>query len=728
MFFKQKLQGFILILACSMINFGTVLAQTKKIDSLLRRAASYTKQDDVRAKILFDLATHTLPHSPKSALKYPEEILSFENQIKDKNIVSATHRIKGLIHFHLAMYTEALTSLNKALSLSIQLKNDLQIGAALSNIGAVYLVQSKFPESLKYLLDALKSFEKNKNEQQAANDLGTIGIVYTEMGDFTEAMKYYQKSLALHYKLKNYVGQSSILANIGIIQFKNKNIPEAIKYSQKSLKIADSIADLRATARENGNLSAYYNELKNNDLALMYGLKAIEINTKTNNKRSLGINMQNVSAAYLGNGNYQKAKSYGLKAFQTGTELNITEIKRDASLGLSEVYEALRMPDSALLYYKQYTKFADTISNDKKKNEITRMGIQFDFDKKEFSYRQKELLTGAQLKQQQLELALSQAELQKGLQFRDLQTVQLQNEKLRSEEKEKQLLIARNKEKLQASKVNELSQQQKLNKLELKQLWLYGILALVVLMSVLVYLLNLHRIRRLKYKNEIQHHQYQLSESELKAIRSQMNPHFIFNVLNSIEAYVMDNEKRKASRLIQKFAALSRLILENSTKSLVSGDKEWKALMLYTELEAMRYDDTFTYTFTVADEIQLKTLYLPPMLIQPLIENAILHGLIIEPKAGAHLAVTIQRKEDKIRITVEDNGVGIGNATNKNLMGGVKEISMGLASIQERIDMINKQQTGKKASFTIDPAADQRGTIAVVCLPLYYHNALHDIN
>lgn len=716
---KQKLLVYIFILICWTVSSNTALAQSKKIDSLLKRAASHTKQDDVRAKILFDLTTQTLPHNAKSALKYSEEILSFENQIKDKNIVSATHRIKGVIHVHLAMYPEALTSLNKALSLSIQLKNDLGIGAALSNISTVYLIQSKFPEALKYLLDALKSFEKNKNEQQAANDLGTIGIVYTEMGDFTEAMKYYQKSLALHQKLKNYVGQSSVLANIGIIQFKNKNFSEAIKYSQKALKIADSVADLRATARDNGNISAYYNELKNHDLALTYGLKAIEINTKTNNKRSLGINMQNVSAAYLGKGNYQEAKSYGLKALQTGNDLNITELKRDASLGLSELYDAMKMPDSALIYYKQYTKFADTISNDKKKNEITRMGIQFDFDKKEFTYKQKELLTGAQLKQQQLQLALNHVELQKGLQFRDLQAIQLQNEKLQSEEKEKQLLIARNNEKLQASKVNELSQQQKLNKLELKQLWLYGILALVVLMSVLIYLLNLYRIRRLKFKNELQQHQYQLSESELKAIRSQMNPHFIFNVLNSIEAYVMDNEKRKASRLIQKFAALSRLILENSTKSLVSGDKEWKALMLYTELEAMRYDDAFTYTFTAAHDIHLKTLLLPPMLIQPLIENAILHGLILDPKADAHLAVTIKRKEDKIHITVEDNGVGIGNTENKNAMNGVKEMSMGLPSIQERIDMINKQQSGNQASFTIRSGANQRGTLAIICLPFF---------
>nr|WP_198160781.1 tetratricopeptide repeat protein [Pedobacter panaciterrae] len=730
---KQKVSSYILILISCLINLDTVLAQNKKIDSLLKVIEAHPQQDDVRATFLLDLTKLTIVNDAKSSLKYPNEVLSFQNNIKDKNIVSTAHRFKGLVYFHLAMYPEALISLNKALSMAIPLKNDFAIGGGLSNIGLVYMTQSKFPEALKYYLEGLKRFEKIKNELETTRTMANIGIVYTEMGDYAEAMKYYQRVLPLFQKLKDYEGQSSILANIGILHYKNKNIPEAITYSQRSLKIADSTQHLRASARENGNLSAYYTELKHYDLALGYGLKAIEINKKTGNKKSLGINMQNVSGAYLGKGKYAEAKSYGLKALQISQEVNITELKRDASKGLSEVYEALRMPDSALLYYKQYTKFADTISNDKKRNEITRMGIQFDFDKKELSYQQKELLTGAQLKQQQLELALNQAELQKGLQFRDLQTVQLQNEKLRSQEKEKQLLIARNNAKLQASKVSALSQQQKLNKLELKQLWLYGILALVVLGSVLVYLLNLYRIRRLKFKNELQHeqaaqselklkHQHQLTESELKAIRLQMNPHFIFNVLNSIEAYVMDNEKRKASRLIQKFASLSRLILENSTKSLVTGDKEWKALMLYTELEAMRYENAFTYSFTVLDDIQLKTLYLPPMLVQPLIENAILHGLIIEPKAEAHLSVILQVQGDRISITVEDNGIGLENNSTKNAKNPVKEHSLGLASIKERIDMINRQQSAHQASFTIGSGANQQGTIAIICLPFFNGN------
>lgn len=732
MYFKHKARiCIVFIMVCLLMNPTGIFAQNKKIDSLSQALNMHPKKDDQRARILFDLAAQNLQYDATSALKYVDEIISFDDKITNKNIVSAAYRVKGIVFYHLSKYNEALLLLNKALVIDNRLGSNDGAGGDLGTIGLIYMTQSKFPEALKYYLESLSRFEKTKkNQVDEALTLVNIGTVYNEMGNLEQAMSNYQKSYQLFQKIGHFPGQANTLTNIGIIHYKNKNIAEAIRYSERSLSIVDSLKDLRGIARENGNLSAYYNVLEYYDVALAFGLKAVELNNTTGNKKSQGMNMQNVSAAYLGKGMLQEAKSYGLKALQTGTELNVTELERDASKGLSEVYEALNMPDSALIYYKQYTKLADTISNDKKKNEITRMGIQYDFDKKELSYKQKELLTAAQLKQQQLQLALNQADLQKGIQLRNLQTIQLQNEKLLSEEKEKQLIISRGNEKLQASKVNALSQQQKLNQLELKQLWLYGLLALVILMSVLVYLLNLYRIRKLKYKNELQHqqaaqnelklkHQYQLSESELKAIRAQMNPHFIFNVLNSIESYVMDSEKRKASRLIQKFASLSRLILENSTKSLVKGDKEWKALMLYTELEAMRYDDAFTYTFTVDEDVQLQTLYLPPMLIQPLIENAILHGLIVNPKAGAHLSVSLQKNGTGICVTVADNGIGIENSINNTTPGSVKEISMGLASIKERINMINQQQPGNKASFNIRNNTDGPGTVATLCLPFF---------
>ncbi|MCF2517702.1 tetratricopeptide repeat protein [Dyadobacter sp. CY351] len=703
-------------------------AQTGKIDSLTQLLKTHAQKDQKRAQILLNLGSENMRLSPKLALPYAEEVLSFQDNMKDKTYISNAHRMKGISQFYLSMYPEALESLNKALSIDNAVNNAVGTAADLSNIGLVYMTQSKFAEALKYYLEALQKHEVLKNELNVAITLTNIGTVHNEMSDYKVAMQNYQRALPIFRKYKHAVGQSSTLTNIGTIHFKNNNIDEAIKYSKMSLAITDSIGDTRGSARENGNLSAYYSKLRQSDLALKYGFKAIEGNEKLSNTKSLGFNMQNISDAFYQQQDYAKAKTYGLNALKIARDLDVAEIKRDASLGLSEIYHALKAPDSTLFYYKLFKEYGDSISNDKKKNEITRMGMKYEFDKTEAIYKQKQVLAEGQLKQNQLQLALNNAELQRGLQLRNLQNALLENEKLVRREKERQLLISKNNEKLQSSKLNALSQEQKLNQLEIRQLWLYGILAIIILASVLIYILNLNRIRRLRFANILQRqeaeqstlkleYQYQLSESELRAIRSQMNPHFIFNVLNSIESYIMDNDKRTASRLIQKFASLSRLILENSTKSLVPADKEWKSLQLYTELEAMRYNNSFTYSFVLSPDISLPTILLPPMLIQPLIENSILHGIIGAGIPDAYIAVAMQRSDQTLLITVTDNGIGLHGKTNRTVINVNKEKSIGLKSIKERIDLINTQYPGS-ASFSIEQRADQQGTIAHISLPL----------
>jgi len=726
------------IVVTTIILFATLvtnctLAQNRQIDSLNNLLNLHSNKDEKRASILYDLAVSKMRIDINKSFEHIDEIISFQDKIAKKKLVANTYRVKAILQYFTSKFPEALESLNNALKIDNALKDNSGIGKDLSTMGLVYMAQSKFPEALRCYLVALTKFDAKKDELDIAATNSNIGTIYNEMGNLSQAMENYQKSYVIHKKHKNYINQVNTLTNMASIFYKKKDLNEAIKYSKLSLKLADSIADLGAIARESGNLSGYYSHQMQPDLALTYGLKATEINKKLKNKRSLAYNYVNVSSAYYKKEDYKQSKIYGLMAYNIGKELNITEITRDASLGLSEVYEAVKMPDSALFYHKAFYKFADSIGSDKKKTEITRMGIQYDFDKKELSYQQKQSLADAQLKQQSLQLALNNAELQKTIQLRDLQRISLENEKLINQEKEKQLIIAKNKEKLQANRVNALSQAQKLNKLELKQLWLYGALAILVLASVIVYLINLYRIRQLRFKNTLQKqealqnelllkHQFQLTESELKAIRSQMNPHFIFNVLNSIESYVMDNDKRTASRLIQKFASLTRLILENSTKSLVSADREWKALKLYTELEAMRYNDSFTFNFYADEDLQLNTLLLPPMLVQPLIENAILHGLIGSRKPDSHLEVRLKKHDNGINITVEDNGTGIVNEPKANIKFGIKEKSMGLASIKERIAVINAQKNENVASFKIT-SKPETGTIASIFLP-YFESAV----
>ena len=431
-------------------------AQNAKMDSLTSVLKSHPQQDDLRAKLLLNLATEGMKFDPKQALPQVDEVISFQNNIKEKNYVSGAYRTKGSILIYLSKFPEALEAFTNALTTDKARKNEAGVAAALGNIGMVYMTQGKFAESLKYFLPALKKHEEVKNELNAGITLMNIGIVYTEMQDYDTAMKNYQKALPVFAKYKHYVGQAHVLTNIGILKMKTKNIKEAIKYSKLSLQIADSAGDLRISARENGNLAAYYSQIHEVDLSLMHGKKAIEKNKKINNTKSLGTNYLNFSDAYAQKKDYVLAKSYGLDALKIGMETDVADLKRDASLGLSEIYTALGMPDSAFFHYKKYKEFGDSISNDQKKNEITRMSLKYEFDKTEAVYREKQLLAEGQLKQQQLQLALNRAELQKGLQRNDLQKALLENEKLIGEEKQKQLLISKNNEKLQASKLNAL--------------------------------------------------------------------------------------------------------------------------------------------------------------------------------------------------------------------------------------------------------------------------------
>ena len=732
----------LILLLFFMLPLGKARAQSAKADSLDKAVANNVANDDRKARDLFLLAAGYISSKPQKSLAYIDQILAFETSIKGRGIVASTYRIRGIVLNLLGRFPEAISNLNIALRRDRSENNDYGVAGDLSNIANIYLYQSNFPQALNYyqqaakILNGITRYEPGIaliRKDEAAN-YSNIGLVYMETGDYAKAIAHFNKAIEAHQRLNNPFGIAPALSNIGLIYGKQKNYEKAVHYANRALKLSDSIGDKINYARETGNLSSYYSALGKYDQALTYGLKAVQLNKELGNTKSLGFNMQNTAAAYLYKDNLEQAKAYGLGALKIGQEIKMPEIQRDASEGLSKVYEKKKMPDSALYYYKQYALFRDSINTSKKRDEIARLSIQYEFDKKEEGYKQLKALADEQLKQQRLELALNAEQLNAGMRLRSLQAVQLQNEKLQKEEQQKQLLMAENTGKLQRIKVRELSQQQQLDQLELKQLWLYTILVVVVLSSVLLLLYNKYRIRQLRFKNTLQQQQAeqrnkelsyrsQLSESELKAVRSQMNPHFIFNVLNSIESYIMDNDRRMASRLIQKFASLSRLILENSTKSLVTADREWKALKLYTELEAMRYSHSFTYAFWVDESIKLEDLLLPPMLIQPLIENAVLHGLIIDTRSDAHLEVKLMQGKNGLHITVSDNGKGYYPQNQTQPKSSIKEKSIGIRSIRERIEMINLQYQGSKAKFEIGVGQGGRGTIATLCLPNYYPSA-----
>ncbi|CAN5739574.1 hypothetical protein BH10BAC2_BH10BAC2_35300 [soil metagenome] len=205
------------------------------------------------------------------------------------------------------------------------------------------------------------------------------------------------------------------------------------------------------------------------------------------------------------------------------------------------------------------------------------------------------------------------------------------------------------------------------------------------------------------------------SESELKALRSQMNPHFVFNILNTIESYALENNKEAASNMIQKFSRLTRLVLENSMSQLVPFENDWKSLQLYIELEQMRYADKFLVVYDIQEQILEESYLIPPMIIQPFVENAIIHGLRNKSDERGVLNLSARLQNGYIIMEVEDNGIGRTKASALKINNPIHKKSLGIKVTQDRISIFNNLSQDKKANVEIQDLDE--GTRVIIWLP-----------
>jgi streptogramin lyase len=212
----------------------------------------------------------------------------------------------------------------------------------------------------------------------------------------------------------------------------------------------------------------------------------------------------------------------------------------------------------------------------------------------------------------------------------------------------------------------------------------------------------------------------QIAETEMMALRAQMNPHFIFNCLNSIDNLIQNNEKEKATGYLARFAKLIRSILENSKHQLIPVWKDMETLRLYLELEALRCDNKFSYSVNIAEEILNGDYKIPPLVIQPFVENAIHHGLMNKLQAPRNLSVSAQTKNSEIHFTVVDNGVGRAQAEKLKQLNKWKHHSLGIDITRERINLFNSG--GLHESVKIIDLADSHNEPAGTKVEIQFNN------
>ncbi|MEO9022772.1 MAG: histidine kinase, partial [Ginsengibacter sp.] len=328
------------------------------------------------------------------------------------------------------------------------------------------------------------------------------------------------------------------------------------------------------------------------------------------------------------------ALNYQKRALKLSQEIQAVDRQSEVWQALGETYEAKNDFAKALDAYKNYTILHDSIIGDERKQDIMRMGMQYNFEKKEDS------LKGVSDRK----MALDSAEI--------------------ARQKTVKRSIA----------------------------WGGVILLLAALTSFIFY----------KRKKDAQQQQKEaelkaeVSDTEMKALRAQMNPHFIFNSLNSISDYIAKNEHDKADEYLTRFASLMRMTLENSEKKMIPLSDDLKVLELYLQLESSRLNGKFDYIINVAESIDKENTLVPPMILQPFVENSIWHGIANKEGKG-NILIRIKRQGDMLHCLIDDDGVGRKSSSPLNNVS--KNQSLGMKITKTRIDMMNKV---KKSNGTVE--------------------------
>ena len=216
------------------------------------------------------------------------------------------------------------------------------------------------------------------------------------------------------------------------------------------------------------------------------------------------------------------------------------------------------------------------------------------------------------------------------------------------------------------------------------QTWWF-ILLIIFLAAVAVILIVNRRIQNIKDRSAIKQ---KISDTEMAALRAQMNPHFMFNCINSIDAFIYNNDKYNATLYLNKFAKLLRNILDSSKQNTVLLSKDVDTLQLYIELEELRHENKFSSKITVQPALMQSDYKVPPLIIQPFVENAILHGLKNKTGNNGILVITIKKVGDTIQYTIEDNGIGREAA---KLITQTKQSSYGMDMGIDRIKLFNNE-------------------------------------
>ncbi|MEE9350524.1 MAG: tetratricopeptide repeat protein [Flavobacteriaceae bacterium] len=483
----------------------------------------------------------------------------------------------------------------------------------ISKNGYLHIRASKYDKARIIFKNVIDNYEQNEDYHLIDAYIG-YGQSSSLSGFKNEALTYALKAYKLSEKLdlKGEVAQS--LSLLSYIYFSSKDYNNAIKYAKKSIVIQKKENNIESITSLYNNIGVFYEKLNKLDSTQFYNLKSLKINKALGDDNRIAISHNNIATVFKKKGNFKKAIEHYTKSINIHTKVGSNNIS--AHLNLAKLFLKLDKNLKAKKLLNETIKIAKSTGDIKTLEEIYSNLLKIAIFDKDFT---KSSLF--QSKRDSIYIVNIKRESEENLQMLTTQFNQTKQEETL-------------KQKIAINKKNTI------------------ISSIIGAFALLLGLFFLQRFRN---------NQLKLEKDKLileqKVLRSQMNPHFIFNSLTSIQKNLLDNDLLKSSKSLSKFAKLIRQNFEFTSKELIGLDEDLDALKNYIETQQMRFEDKFDYQINIEKNIDLSFIKIPPLLLQPFVENAIEHGLKPKKEKG-NLIITILENNDLLNFEIIDDGVG----------------------------------------------------------------------
>ena len=584
----------------------------------------------------------------------------------------------------------ALVHAREALSLANQMKSNTGIAESLNLIGTCFYYKGEMDSSLIFQKKAIAYAEKSNLPEPLAVSRNSAGIVLLGLGNYHEAASRFLEVLTHYKSLGDTLGQVRAIVNLGLVWKNIGNYEKALSFYREAQRLLSNSTRYDYIAKNFNNMGVMYVEMQRYDSAIIFLKSSLRISTPLNDNYHTSMTLSNIVFSYLNSGQPDSAAKYMEEAEKYSkfeiSNLNISLLalnrghlmieRGEVRKGIEEVKKALEVATTHHLKNRMLDCYR-TLSFGY--NQLGDYRAAFTFERKASAVSDSLKNENITRRIAALQLDHEMQEKQKDIQRLEQQSI-TQAALLQAESRVKNLLVI--------------------------------LLAVVLVVTGLMgyaYRTKIRYNKKIARKNEELEEHRALLESinevlKDKSLKSQMNPHFVFNSLNSIQHLILKHDTEHAYNYLSKFGTLLRKVLEFVDSDSISLNDEVAWLELYLQLESLRFNNEFHYRFNYfPDENAFTNAIVPPLVIQPFIENAIVHGLL--PKKGdRELSITFSKENESVNVVIRDNGIG----RHRAMKTKKTHTSRALQLIRTRFEVLTK--TSKRSyEYAFNDLVDNQG-------------------